>query len=167
MEHDFHLHIDIVDWIFILLCCIILSGCKTTAPVVVPSLVIRDSISVTYRQGKEQPASQDAIGAQTDFRKNSSSPALGKVGLGATQGASVFEEVQSARTKKQAVPPTTTIRVDTVVIEKWHTQKETEEVQVKYTPPFYKRCTAAFFGLLVGLLLFIAIRIARLLYFRR
>ena len=51
----------------------------------------------------EQPASIDARGAQTDLRKNSSAPALGKVGLGATPGASVFEEVLSERTKKPAV----------------------------------------------------------------
>ena len=148
-------------WVFIIALSVILSGCKTqstihNSPSGAQSTIIRDSISVTYRQGKEQPASPDAIGAQTDFRKNSSAPALGKVGLGATREAAVFEEVQSARTKKQAVPP---IRVDTVVIEKWHTQKETEEVQVKYTPPFYKRCTWGFWILLFLLLGSIAIRI--------
>ena len=137
-------------WVFIIALSVILSGCKTLSTIHYPqSTIIRDSISVTYRQGKEQPASPDAIGAQTDFRKNSSAPALGKVGLGATREAAVFEEVQSARTKKQAVPP---IRVDTIVIEKWHTQKETEVVTEKYTPPFYKRCTIGFWILLVLLI---------------
>ena len=40
-------------------------------------------------------------GAQTGFRRNSSAPALGKVGLGATREASVSEEALSARTKKR------------------------------------------------------------------
>ena len=152
-------------WVFTIALSVILSGCKTqstihNSPSGAQSTIIRDSISVTYRQGKEQPASPDAIGAQTDFRKNSSAPALGKVGLGATREAAVFEEVQSARTKKQAVPP---IRVDTIVIEKWHTQKETEVVTEKYTPPFYKRCTIGFWVLLLLIILFIAAKI----YFRR
>ena len=46
---------------------------------------------------------KDAKGAQIDLRKNSSVPAAGSVGVGATQGASVFEEVLSERTSKKTV----------------------------------------------------------------
>ena len=62
----------------------------------------RNKKQETEKEYGQRP--KGAIGAQTDFRKNSSVPADGTVGVGATQGASVFEEVQSERTKKQTVP---------------------------------------------------------------
>ncbi len=106
-----------------------LTSCKSSASVA--PIILKDSVSITYKQGQEQPSPSGLRGAQTDFRKNSCVPAAwcprqtGKPYLGkgqtSTQGASVFEEVLSERTNKPAVPPTT-IRVDTVFIERWHTE---------------------------------------------
>ena len=135
-----------------------LASCKTSQ--VVP-LVLRDSVSITYKQGIEQPASIDARGAQTDLRKNSSAPALGKVGLGATPGASVFEEVLSERTKNSAV----LIRVDTIVVERWHTQQV--PAPDKPIPRFYKDCTTGFWILLLLLFGSIGLRILRAVAFRK
>ena len=150
-------------WIFLLALC----ACKTQTAVA--PLVIRDSISITYKQGVEQPSPSGLRGAQTAFRRNSSAPAFGKVGLGATREASVSEEALSERTNKSAVPPTT-IRVDTVFIERWHTQT------VPTPPPrgesvgatkFYKDCTKGFWVLLIFLLGSFAFRIFKAIYLRR
>ena len=150
-------------WIFLLALC----ACKTQTAVA--PLVIRDSISITYKQGVEQPSPSGLRGAQTDFRRNSSAPAFGKVGLGATREASVSEEALSERTNKSAVPPTT-IRVDTVFIERWHTQT------VPTPPPlgdsvgatkFYKDCTKGFWILLIVLLGSFAFRILKAIYLKR
>ena len=152
-------------WTFAILA--LITSCKSQTAVA--PLVIRDSISITYKQGVEQPSPSGLRGAQTDFRRNSSAPAFGKVGLGATREASVSEEALSERTNKSAVPPTT-IRVDTVFIERWHTQT------VPTPPPrgesvgatkFYKDCTKGFWVLLIFLLGSFAFRIFKAIYLRR
>ena len=116
-------------------------ACKTQSKVV--PLVIRDSISITYKQGIEQPASIDARGA-------------------ATPGASVFEGLLSQRTNKSAVPM---IRVDTVFVERWHTQYLPEPP--KPIPRFYKDCTWGFFILLLLIIGRIALRITKAVCLRR
>ena len=152
-------------WTFAILA--LITSCKSQTAVA--PLVIRDSISITYKQGVEQPSPSGLRGAQTDFRRNSSAPAFGKVGLGATREASVSEEALSERTNKSAVPPTT-IRVDTVFIERWHTQT------VPTPPPrgesvgatkFYKDCTKGFWILLIVLLGSFAFRIMKAIYLRK
>ena len=162
----------------ILLCCLIFTSCKTTAPIV--PLVLKDSVSITYKQGKEQPTPTGVIGAAIESRKNSGVPADGTVGLGATQGASVFEGLLSQRTNKKAVPPTTTIRVDTVFVERWHTQiLQPEGRSYSESGPsgeaglsakrsqFYKRCTWGFFLLILLFFGRLAFRIIKAIYFKR
>ena len=147
----------------LLLFVLLLSACKTTAPIV--PLVLKDSVSITYKQGKEQPTPTGVIGAAIESRKNSGVPAAGSVGLGATQGASVFEGLLSQRTNKKAVPPTTTIRVDTVFVERWHTTEVPSPP--KPIPRFYKDCTWGFFILLLLMIGRIAFRIFKAIYLKR
>ena len=154
-------------WIFLLA----LVACKSQSTLISPhSTFIRDSVSVTYKQGTEQPASIDAIGAQIESRKNSSVPADGTVGVGATQGASVFEGLLSERTNKKAVP---LIRVDTVFIERWHTEQADRLIGGKAgrsrdrPKPFYKNCTIGFWVLLVFLFSRLAFRIFKAIYLKR
>ena len=147
-----------------------LYSCKTQTAVA--PLVIRDSISITYKQGQEQPLSISNIkeqptptgvrGAAIESRKNSSAPTDGTVGLGATREASVFEGLLSQRTNKSAVPM---IRVDTVFVERWHTQYLPEPA--KPIPRFYKDCTIGFWMLLLFLLGSIALTIMKKIYLRR
>ena len=141
----------------LILMLLLFGACKTQTAVA--PLVIRDSISITYKQGQEQPTPIGVKGAPTAFRRNSSAPAFGKVGLGATREASVSEEALSERTNKLAVPPTTRIRVDTVFVERWHTQYLPEPA--KPIPRFYKDCTWGFFILLLLILGRIALRITK------
>ena len=160
----------------------LITSCKSSASVA--PIILKDSVSITYKQGQtltptlsligqggvEQPSPSGLRGAQTDFRKNSCVPADGSVGVGgATQGASVFEGLLSQRTNKPAVPPTT-IRVDTVFIERWHTQT------VPTPPPrgesvgaskFYKDCTKGFWILLLLLLGSFGFRILKAIYLKR
>ncbi len=156
--------------IFLLLMMALFVACKTQSKVV--PLVIRDSISITYKQGQtltptlsligqggeEQPTPIGVKGAAIESRKNSSAPADGTVGLGATREASVFEGLLSQRTNKPAVPPTT-IRVDTVFVERWHTRYLPEPP--KPIPRFYKDCTAGFWVLLIIFIGSIALRLYR------
>ena len=141
----------------LILMLLLFGACKTQTAVA--PLVIRDSISITYKQGQEQPTPIGVKGAPTAFRRNSSAPAFGKVGLGATREASVSEEALSERTNKPAVPPTTRIRVDTIFVEHWHTTEVPSPP--KPIPRFYKDCTWGFFILLLLMLGRIALRILK------
>ena len=134
---------------FIFIILLALCACKTQSTLHYPqSTIIRDSISITYKQGQEQPTPIGVKGAAIESRKNSCVPADGSVGVGgATQGASVFEGLLSQRTNKPAVPPTTRIRVDTVFVERWHTTEVPSPP--KPIPRFYKDCTWGFFILLL------------------
>ena len=152
-------------WMFAIIA--LITSCKSSASVA--PIILKDSVSITYKQGQEQPSPSGLRGAQTDFRRNSSAPAFGKVGLGATREASVSEEALSERTNKPAVPPTT-IRVDTVFIERWHTQT------VPTPPPrgesvgatkFYKDCTKGFWVLLLLFLGSFGFRIMKAIYLRK
>ena len=153
----------------------LITSCKSSASVA--PIILKDSVSITYKQGQEQPSPSGLRGAQTDFRKNSCVPADGSVGVGgATQGASVFEEVLSERTNKPAVPPTPIIRVDTVFIERWHTQTIREPTSLPYegkvgkgsgATKFYKDCTKGFWILLIVLLGSFGFRILKAIYLKR
>ena len=161
-------------WTFAILA--LITSCKSQTAVA--PLVIRDSISITYKQGVEQPSPSGLRGAQTDFRRNSSAPAFGKVGLGATREASVSEEALSERTNKPAVPPTT-IRVDTVFIERWHTEVCQPQAVCQRSGPsaegglsakrsqFYKNCTLGFWILLIVFLGSFGFRILKAIYLKR
>ena len=144
-------------FLFILL--LAFSACKTPVAYRLPPVTLRDSISITYKQGREQPTPTGVRGAAIESRKNSSVPADGSVGLGATQGASVFEGLLSQRTNNPAVPPTTHIRVDTLFVERWHTTEVPSPP--KPIPRFYKDCTWGFFILLLLIIGRIALRIAK------
>ena len=162
----------------ILLCCLIFTSCKTTAPIVAPSVVIRDSMSITYKQGKkqpfslnqieEQPASPDAIGAA-----HSSicviDEGLPEIATGAT--SSELATTASGRL---------IIRVDTVFVERWHTQiLQPEGRSYSESGPsgeaglsakrsqFYKRCTWGFFLLILLFFGRLAFRIIKAIYFKR
>ena len=150
---------------------LLFGACKTQTAVA--PFVLRDSISITYKQGtlqplsisniEEQPSPSGLRGAQTAFRRNSSAPAFGKEGLGATREASVFEGLLSQRTNKPAVPPTPTIRVDTVFVERWHTTEVPSPP--KPIPRFYKDCTWGFFILLLLIIGRIALKTWKRFFF--
>ena len=162
---------------------LLFGACKTQRTIA--PFILRDSISITYKQGREQPTPSQILcnpqrlagdsneqpspsglrGAQTAFRRNSSAPAFGKVGLGATREASVSEEALSERTKKRLFLPPTIIRVDTVFVERWHTTEVPSPP--KPIPRFYKRCTWGFFILLLLIFGRIALRIVKAIYLRR
>ena len=52
---------------------------------------------------------------------------------------------------------------DTVIID----NSKTETVQVRYVPPFYKWCTVAFWCLIAIVVLYVAWRIFKAIYFRK
>ncbi len=158
----------LLSFVFVLYSC---KSQRTLAP-----FVLRDSISITYKQGQtltptlsligqggmEQPTPTGVRGAAIESRKNSSVPADGSVGLGATREASVFEGLLSQRTNKSAVPM---IRVDTVFVERWHTTEVPSPP--KPIPRFYKDCTWGFFILVLLILGRIALRITKAVCLRR
>ena len=155
---------------------LLFGACKTQRTIA--PFVLRDSISITYKQGavqplsiyktEEQPTPTGVSGAAIESRKNSMvSPLNGETV--SREGAKVFEGLLSQRTNKKAVPPTTTIRVDTVFVERWHTQTipHTAPQTPATIPRFYKDCTIGFWILLLLLLGRIAVRIMKAIYLRK
>ena len=152
-----------------------LTSCKSSASVA--PIILKDSVSITYKQGQEQPASIDAQGAATSqflwnqqriAGDNNRSYGVatrydGKPkSLPSGGGAKSAESVESVRDVK--------IRVDTVFIERWHTQT------VPTPPPrgesvwaikFYKDCTKGFWVLLILFLGSFAFRIFKAIYLKR
>ena len=150
--------------IFLLLMMALFVACKTQSKVV--PLVIRDSISITYKQGIEQPASIDARGAATSQflwnqqriagDNNRSCGAATRYdgkpkSLPSGGGAKSAESAESVRD--------ILIRVDTVFVERWHTQYLPEPA--KPIPRFYKDCTWGFFILLLLIFGRIALRVLK------
>ena len=191
---------------FILTCAIIalITSCKTQSTIHYPqSTIIRDSISVTYRQGKEQPfslsqieeqpASPDAIGA--------AHPSICVIDEGLPEIATGATSSELATTASPSSPPQgegvksksvghlfksagdliprnlrnseasgrLIIRVDTVFVERWHTQTIPSTIHNPQStiPRFYKDCTWGFFILLLLILGRIAFRILKAIYLHR
>lgn len=121
---------------------LLFGACKTQTAVA--PLVIRDSISITYKQGT-LPIPQ-GITLQEPIKKRNN---------------------ESANQPPRASPVHTNpiVRVDTVFVERWHTQYLPEPA--KPIPRFYKDCTIGFWFLLLTLLGSIALRITKAIYQRR
>ena len=157
--------------IFLLLMMALFVACKT--PQVVP-LVLRDSVSITYKQG--QTPLTPLIGEESEEMMFLSAPPHGntsevlpqqRVRSGPAHVEYTFPKTTSLsqRTNKPAVPPTTCIRVDTVFVERWHTRYLPEPP--KPIPRFYKDCTAGFWILLIVLIGGSALRLTKLIYRHR
>ena len=154
--------------VFLALC-----ACKTQSTLHYPqSTIIKDSVSVTYKQGQEQPTPIGVRGAATSQflwnqqriagDNNRSCGAATRYdgkpkSLPSGGGAKSAESVESVRDLK--------IRVDTVFVERWHTQYLPEPA--KPIPRFYKDCTIGFWMLLLFLLGSIALTIMKKIYLRR
>ena len=166
----------------------LITSCKTQH---VAPIILKDSVSITYKQGQtltptlsligqggvEQPSPSGLRGAQTSqflwnqqriAGDNNRSYGVatrydGKPkSLPSGGGAKSAESVESVRDVK--------IRVDTVFIERWHTQT------VPTPPPrgesvgatkFYKDCTKGFWILLILFLGSFGFRIMKAIYLRR
>ena len=157
---------------------LLLFGACRTQSTITP-FVLRDSISITYKQGKEQPTpSQILCNPQRLAGDNYRSYEVatrydGKPkSLPSGGGAKSVESVESVRDIK--------IRVDTVFVERWHTEvkveseSESESGKSKPAKPvkpaklvFYKDCTWGFFILLLLIIGRIALRITKAIYLRR
>ena len=144
-----------------------LTSCKT--PQVVP-LVLRDSVSITYKQG--QTPLTPLIGEESEEMMFLSAPPHGntsevlpqqRVRSGPAHVEYTFPKTTSLseRTKNSAV----LIRVDTIVVERWHTQQV--PAPDKPIPRFYKDCTKGFWILLIVLLGSFAFRILKAIYLKR
>ncbi len=123
--------------VFLFLMLLLLASCK--APQVVP-LILRDSVSVTYRPGTVLSLTDSA---------DSTDPAP-------SFGAAI---------KKEQIPQKVKVRVDTIVVERWHTQQV--PAPDKPIPRFYKDCTTGFWILLLLLFGSIGLRILRAVAFRK
>ncbi|MCQ2312956.1 MAG: hypothetical protein MJZ84_05860 [Paludibacteraceae bacterium] len=178
---------------FILTCAIIalITSCKSqqfTVP-----LVLKDSVSITYKQGKEQPTPTGVIGAA-----HSSicviDEGLPEIATGATSSelattASPSSHPQGEGVKSKSVghlfksagdliprnlrnseaSGRLIIRVDTVFVERWHTQTipHTAPQTPATIPRFYKDCTIGFWILLLLTLARFAFRIIKAIYLRK
>ena len=127
--------------VVVFLMLLLLASCKT--PQVVP-LVLRDSVSITYKQG--QTPLTPLIGEESEENVEYTFPKTTSL---------------SERTKNSAV----LIRVDTIVVERWHTQQV--PAPDKPIPRFYKDCTKGFWILLLLLFGSIGLRILRAVAFRK
>ncbi len=154
------------------------AGCKTQQTIA--PLVIRDSISITYKQGTEQPLSLHKIEEQPTpiGVRGAASPQVlcnqprlagdnyrsyevatrydGKPrSLPNGGGAKSVQSVESVRDIK--------IRVDTLFVERWHTTEVPSPP--KPIPRFYKDCTWGFFILLLLIIGRIALKIWKQFFF--
>lgn len=138
--------------IFLLLMMALFVACKTQSKVV--PLVIRDSISITYKQGSPFIS----VESMPDGGKVLQEPRSGELARTAGQIASTqvggVKSVESAESVRDIL-----VRVDTVFVERWRTQYLPEPP--KPIPRFYKDCTAGFWILLIVLIGGSALRISR------
>ena len=137
--------------------------------------VIRDSVSVTYRQGQViSPARPTGYYADSAAMASSHASLLNASSVG--EASSNEAHKMSLPRKDRVVSPRSPsitqipVRVDTVFVERWHTQT------VPTPPPrgesvgatkFYKDCTKGFWILLIVLLGSFAFRIFKAIYLRR
>ena len=154
---------------FILMFAILaLASCKT--PQVVP-LVLRDSVSITYKQGSPLPLSvieeceaKNTPGlAEQDHRVEPCRPGACAVKPGIKQSVGICHGANGCEIAKRAGD--ILIRVDTIVVERWHTQQV--PAPDKPIPRFYKDCTKGFWILLILLLGSFGFRIMRAIYLRK
>ena len=124
--------------LFLILAILGLVGCKTTAPIVTPS-VQKDSVRVSVVHDSVRVYERDSIFIDRFTRADT---------------IWLTTEKWSIKYRDREV-----LKHDTI----YQVQKETEVVTEKYTPPFYKRCTIGFWVLLFLIILFIAAKV----YFRR
>ena len=118
----------------------LITSCKT--PQVVP-LVLRDSVSVTYRPGTVLSLTDSA-----DFTD-----------CAPTYGGAI---------KKEQIPQK--VRIDTLIVERWHTQTvptPPPRGESVGATKFYKDCTKGFWILLIVLLGSFGFRIFKAIYLRR
>ena len=126
-----------------------LYSCKTQTAVA--PLVIRDSISITYKQG--ETLLTPLIGEKSEEISPTAKAVLQR--SGPTGQSPVV----------QRSGPAPVVRVDTVFVERWRTQYLPEPA--KPVPRFYKDCTIGFWMLLLFLLGSIALTIIKKIYLRR
>ncbi|MCQ2313517.1 MAG: hypothetical protein MJZ84_08775, partial [Paludibacteraceae bacterium] len=157
-----------------LTCAIIalITSCKSqqfTAPI-----AIRDSVSVTYRQGVViSPARPTGYYADSAAMATSHASLLNASSVG--EATSNEAHKMSLPRKDRVVSPRSPlitqipIRVDTVYIERWHTQMipDTRHQTPDTIPRFYKDCTIGFWILLLLTLGRIAVRIIKAIYLRK
>ena len=118
----------------LLLFALLLSACKTTAPVVTPS-VQNDSVRVSVVRDSVRVYEWDSVFVDRYTKADT---------------IWLTTEKWSIRYRDKEV-----IKHDTI----YQVQKETEVVTEKFTPPFYKRCTIGFWVLIVVIVLVIAAKI--------
>ena len=128
--------------LFLILAILCLVGCKSVAPIVTPS-VHTDSIRVSAAHDSIRVYERDSVFIDRFIKADT-------VWLTTTK--------YSIRYRDREV-----VRKDTI----YQVQKETEVVREKYTPPFYKRCTAGFWVLLIGILIWIALRVWKAIYLKK
>ena len=121
----------------LILMLLLFGACKTQTAVA--PLVIRDSISITYKQGT-LPIPQGITLQEPINKRNNENPNQPS----SPRASPTIEQV---------------VRVDTVFVERWHTQYLPEPA--KPIPRFYKDCTIGFWFLLLTLLGSIALRILK------
>ncbi|MCQ2312892.1 MAG: hypothetical protein MJZ84_05535, partial [Paludibacteraceae bacterium] len=151
----------------------LITSCKSqqfTAPI-----AIHDSVSVTYRQGVViSPADYaDSAAMATSHASLLNASSVGEATSNEAHKMSLprKDRVVSPRSPLITQIP---IRVDTVYIERWHTQTISEPTS---PPPlgggregaskFYKNCTWGFFILILLLLARLAFRIMKAIYLRK
>ena len=154
---------------FILTCAIIalITSCKTQSTIhIPPSTIIKDSVSVTYRQGVViSPADYaDSAAMATSHASLLNASSVGEATSNEAHKMSLprKDRVVSPRSPLITQIP---IRVDTVFIERWHTTEVPSPP--KPIPRFYKNCTWGFFLLILLLLGRIAFRIMKAIYLRK
>ena len=126
-----------------------LYSCKTQTAVA--PLVIRDSISITYKQG--ETLLTPLIGEKSEEISPTAKAVLQR--SGPTGQSPVV----------QRSGPAPVVRVDTLFVERWHTTEVPSPP--KPIPRFYKDCTWGFFILLLLILGRIALRILKAVRLRR
>ena len=126
-----------------------LYSCKTQTAVA--PLVIRDSISITYKQG--ETLLTPLIGEKSEEISPTAKAVLQR--SGPTGQSPVV----------QRSGPAPVVRVDTLFVERWHTTEVPSPP--KPIPRFYKDCTIGFWMLLLFLLGSIALTIIKKIYLRR
>lgn len=127
----------------LILMLLLFGACKTQTAVA--PLVIRDSISITYKQGTL--TTPQGITLQVPINKRNN------------ENPNQPSSPRASPTIEQVV------RVDTIFVERWHTQYLPEPA--KPIPRFYKDCTWGFFILLLLILGRIALRILKAVCLRR
>ena len=125
-----------------------LASCKT--PQVVP-LVLRDSVSITYKQG--QTPLTPLIGEESEEISRTAKAVIQR------------SDPTGQNPVVQRSGPAPVVRVDTVFVERWHTQQV--PAPDKPIPRFYKDCTKGFWILLILLLGSFAFRVLKAIYLKR